>query len=94
MTMWNELQKVLDRMFGFEDRVSSQVKKIHQTYDSETGEHVFWFEYRLTAADSPPPTKPDIDVLNEKRIKRNRGNRILDAILDEVLKDYPRQSRS
>jgi len=69
MTMWNELLRVLDRMFGFEDRVSSQVKKIHQTYDSNTGEHVFWFEYRLTGGDSPPP-KPDLDMLEEKRAKR------------------------
>lgn len=41
MTKWDRLLVQLDKVFGFEDRKRSTVKKRRQAYDEKTGEHVF-----------------------------------------------------
>ena len=47
MTNWNQLLADLDKTLGFPNKQSSRVKKLKQGYDHETGEHVFWLEYRI-----------------------------------------------
>ena len=47
MNKWNRLLDSLDVMFGFTDKKKSTFRKIGQTFDERTGEHVFQIEYRV-----------------------------------------------
>ena len=47
MNKWNKLLDSLDVMFGFTDKKKSTFRKVGQTYDERTGEHVFQIEYRV-----------------------------------------------
>ena len=37
----------LDAMFGSKNKINSQFRKVRQTFDERTGEHVFNIEYRV-----------------------------------------------
>ena len=47
MNKWNRLLDSLDVMFGFTDKKKSTFRKVGQTFDERTGEHVFQIEYRV-----------------------------------------------
>ena len=47
MNKWNRLLNSLDLMFGFTDKKKSTFRKVGQTFDERTGEHVFQIEYRV-----------------------------------------------
>ena len=47
MNKWNRLLDSLDVMFGFTNKKESTFRKIGQTFDERTGEHVFQIEYRV-----------------------------------------------
>jgi hypothetical protein len=93
MTMWNKLLITLDQLFGLPNKISSKVKKLQQGFDNRTQEHVIWFEYRIKVRNAIPP-RPDPNVFEEERIKRERGSKIINAILDDVLKDHPKRPRN
>ena len=38
---------VLDDVFGMENKIKSQFRKVGQDYDERTNEHVFYIEYRF-----------------------------------------------
>jgi hypothetical protein len=90
MTMWNKLLTTLDQLFRYPDKASSKVKKLQQGFDNRTQEHVIWIEYRVKVRNAVPP-RPDPRLFEQERIKREEGSRIINAILDEVLKDYPKR---
>ena len=46
MNNWNRLLNSLDSMFGFIDKKKSSFRKIGQSFDERTGEHVIQIEYR------------------------------------------------
>ena len=47
MNAATQLLTLLDRVFGFEDRVSSTYKKVQQHFDEQTNETVILLEYRV-----------------------------------------------
>jgi len=49
MNKVNRLLAMLDAVFGFENKVRSNFKKIRQDFDDQTNEHVIMIEYRVQA---------------------------------------------
>ncbi len=47
MNKWNRLLATLDHTFGFEDQKKSTFRKVSQTFDERTNEHVILIEYRV-----------------------------------------------
>jgi hypothetical protein len=47
MNKWNRLLAVLDHVFGFKNKARSDFKKVSQTFDENTNEHVIVIEYRV-----------------------------------------------
>lgn len=86
MTMWNKLLAALDDTFGFANKITSKVKKLDQGFDNRTQEHVIWLEYRIKVRTASPP-KPDPRIFESERVKQERGHKILDAIINDVLRD-------
>jgi hypothetical protein len=50
MNQWNQLQQVLDTMFGQGRKQTSRVAKRSQSFDNKTGESVVLIEYRFKDA--------------------------------------------
>jgi hypothetical protein len=50
MNQWNQLQALLDSIFGHGRRQSSRLAKRIQGFDNETGEHIVIIEYRVKMA--------------------------------------------
>jgi hypothetical protein len=46
MNKWNGLLAMLDHVFGFKNKARSDFKKVSQTFDEKTNEHVIVIEYR------------------------------------------------
>jgi hypothetical protein len=67
MNKWNRLLATLDQVFGFKDRKKSTFRKVSQTFDERTNEHVVVIEYRVRRGGDgvvtksprrrPPPSK-------------------------------------
>lgn len=68
MNKWNRLLNSLDLMFGFTDKKKSTFRKVGQTFDERTGEHVFQIEYRVRRG-------------NDGVVTRSKGNRLINAVL-------------
>ena len=68
MTKWDRLLVQLDKVFGFEDRKRSTVKKRRQAFDEKTGEHVFIREYRVVKGEHSDPK-----LRKEKGIERRNN---------------------
>lgn len=68
MTPWNKLLIALDQTIGFPNKKSSKVKKLKQGYDNNTGEHVFWLEYRIKVE----PVLEEFDPVEEENKQRRR----------------------
>ena len=47
MNKWNRLLAMLDQVFGFENKIKSNFKKVSQDFDERTNEHVILIEYRV-----------------------------------------------
>ena len=47
MNKWNRLLATPDQVFGFKDQKISTFRKVSQTFDERTNEHVFVIEYRV-----------------------------------------------
>ena len=47
MNKWNRLLATLDHTFGFKDQKKSTFRKVSQTFDERTNEHVIMIEYRV-----------------------------------------------
>ena len=57
MTKWDRLLVQLDKVFGFQDRKRSTVKKRRQLFDEKTNEHVFIIEYRVMRGEHSDPRR-------------------------------------
>ncbi len=44
----NQLLVLLDRVFGFPNKIKSTFRKVSQSFDQKKNEHVFLIEYRTT----------------------------------------------
>jgi len=47
MNKWNRLLSYLDAVYGFKNQLKSSFRKVGQTYDERTNEHVIHLEYRV-----------------------------------------------
>jgi hypothetical protein len=47
MNKWNRLLATLDHVYGFNDKKKSTIRKVSQTFDERTNEHVIVLEYRV-----------------------------------------------
>ena len=47
MNKWNQLLAALDHVYGFKDKKKSTIRKVSQTFDERTNEHVIMLEYRV-----------------------------------------------
>ena len=63
MNKWNKLLAMLDAVFGFENKVRSNFKKIKQDFDDQTNEHVIIIEYRVQVKGTmnTTPSKSQVD---------------------------------
>ena len=48
MNKSNQLLALLDRVFGFKNKIRSKFRKIRQDFDENTNEHVILIEYRVS----------------------------------------------
>ena len=48
MNKSNQLLALLDRVFGFPNKIRSTFRKISQDFDEKTNEHVILIEYRVS----------------------------------------------
>ena len=47
MNKWNRLLAMLDQVFGFENKIRSNFRKVSHDFDDRTNEHVILVEYRV-----------------------------------------------
>jgi len=47
MNKWNRLLAALDHVYGYKDKKKSTIRKVSQTFDERTNEHVIMLEYRV-----------------------------------------------
>ena len=76
MNNWNRLLNSLDSMFGFIDKQQSSFRKVGQSFDERTGEHVIQIEYRAR--------KGGDAVSNRKT--NNLFNTIMKARINDIAK--------
>jgi len=58
---WTTVRLWLDRLFSLQSDLPSTLKRIKQTFDQKSGEHVIYLEYRVKAPyQSAMPVKPKI----------------------------------
>ncbi len=88
MTKWDRLLAQLDKVFGFENRARSTVKKRKQVYDEKTGEHVIILEYRAVQGEHSDPKKRNKASV-ERRANRKEVNSLLQDINDRVQLGFP-----
>ena len=48
MNKSNQLLALLDRVFGFPNKIRSTFRKLSQNFDEKTNEHVILIEYRVS----------------------------------------------
>jgi len=48
MNKSNQLLVMLDRVFGFQNKIRSTFRKHSQSFDEKTNEHVIFIEYRVS----------------------------------------------
>jgi hypothetical protein len=48
MNKSNQLLALLDRVFGFPNKIRSTFRKLSQDFDEKTNEHVIFIEYRVS----------------------------------------------
>ena len=65
----NKLHTVLDQTIGYPNKVSSKVKQMQQGFDTNTQEHVFWFEYRVRLRNTPLP-RPSPQLVKAAKEKK------------------------
>ena len=90
MTKWDRLLAQLDKVFGFEDRARSTVKKRRQLFDEKTNEHVFILEYRVvqgTSEHSDPKKRKEASV--ERRANREEVRTLMQHINDRAALGFP-----
>jgi hypothetical protein len=74
-----------DKVFGFENRARSTVRKRRQLFDEKTNEHVFILEYRVvqgTGEHSDPKKRKEASI--ERRVNREQVNSLLRDINDRA----------
>ncbi len=78
MTKWDRLLAMFDKVFGFEDRKKSSVKKIRQVFDEKTNEHVFIIEYRVIKGEHSDPKQRKDASIERRKNKSTVGNLLRD----------------
>ena len=88
MTKWDRLLVQLDKVFGFQDRKRSTVKKRKQLFDEKTNEHVFIIEYRVMRGEHSDPRRRKEASIN-RRVAREEVNSLLRDLNDRANLGFP-----
>ena len=72
MNKWNRLLDSLDQVFGFRDKKKSTFRKVGQTFDERTNEHVIHIEYRVRRG-------------GDEVVTKRKGNRLIHTLLNTRL---------
>jgi len=83
MTKWDRLLVALDKVFGFENRARSTVKKRRQLFDEKTNEHVFIIEYRVLRGEHSDPRRRE-EASIQRRVNQEKVNSLLRDINDDA----------
>ena len=77
MNKWNRLVLALDEVFGFENKKKSSFRKVSQSFDEKTNEHVFLLEYRFQVGAGKQPVRKPVQqkAVQKKRVKRKQPER-------------------
>ena len=73
MNKWNRLLAYLDDVFGFKNKIKSTFRKVGQSFDERTNEHVIHIEYRVRTSG---------DVVTKKR----SGGRMIKELIKQASK--------
>jgi hypothetical protein len=67
MNKQTRLLAVLDDVFGLENKINSQFRKVSQDFDEQTNEHVFLIEYRFRGKGlrSTPTKRTNLNLLRQ-----------------------------
>ena len=67
MNKQTRLLAVLDDVFGLENKITSQFRKVSQDFDEQTNEHVFLIEYRFRGKGlrSTPKNGANLNLLRQ-----------------------------
>ncbi len=58
---WTTVRLWLDKLFSLQSDLPSKLKRVKQTFDQKSGEHVIYLEYRVKAPYQPAmPVKPKV----------------------------------
>ena len=76
MNKETRLLAVLDEVFGIENKLGSQFRKVGQDFDEKTNEHVFYIEYRVRG-------KGDL-VTTPNKMGKRQPKKLLGQINDRV----------
>lgn len=72
MNSWNKLLLLLDDVLGFKNKVKSNFKKIGQSFDEKTNEHIIHIEYRVSVGGG--------NVVRRKKVNKGNENLLRDLI--------------
>ena len=73
MNKHTRLLAVLNDVFGMENKIKSQFRKVGQDFDEKTNEHVFYIEYRVRG-------KGDLRTTPSNRSKKKLLRQINDQV--------------
>lgn len=76
----SRLLRLLDLVFGYENKIKSRYKKLRQSYNAMTDEHIFLIEYRIQVAHH----KTRQEVYNVREDDRLTDTDLLSDINDRV----------
>ena len=67
----------MDEVFGFENKKKSSFRKVSQSFDEKTNEHVFLLEYRFQVGAGKQSVKRPVQqkVVQKRRAKRKQPDR-------------------
>ncbi len=75
MNKWNRLLSYLDDVYGLENKLKSSFRKVGQTYDERTNEHIIQIEYRIRTGGGTALVKKKSDM------KKGTGGKFLQDLL-------------
>ncbi len=77
MNKHNRLLAVLNDVFGMENTLKSQFRKVGQDFDEKTNEHIFYIEYRVRG-------KGELRTTPKLGKRKRRNEKLLRQINDRV----------
>jgi hypothetical protein len=79
MNKSNQLLALLDRVFGLPNKIRSTFRKVSQSFDQKTNEHVILIEYRVsvkgTMKSAPRKQQPNQMAMIQQLLAQNQNKK-------------------